>query len=287
MSDVAGIEFAKVIAIRADRSYISDNEKGHPGGEPMTRIMAAAMLTASGSALADDGSTATKQTANPRYEFRKEHDPNGTGKFYMGREIALVMGHEAADWLERPEREEEEKPGLLHKALGLKPGDVVADIGAGSGYHTFRLAKTVGDKGKVYAVEIQQEMIDLIDRKAKRQKRTNIETVMGTEADPKLPPNSCDLILLVDVYHEFSHPYEMTQAMVKALKPGGRIAFVEFRLEDSSVPIKLVHKMSQKQVIKEMSVHPLTWRTTLNVLPWQHLVIFEKAAAMKAAEGKP
>jgi SAM-dependent methyltransferase len=226
---------------------------------------------------------------NPLYETRKNHDPNGTGKFYMGREIAQVMGHEAAGWLERPERDQEEKPALLHKALKLKPGDVVADVGAGSGYHTFRMAKIVGDKGKILAVDIQQEMLDLINKKAKRQKRKNIETVLGVEDDPKLPPESCDLILLVDVYHEFSHPYEMTKAMVTALKPGGRLAFVEYRLEDDSVPIKLVHKMSQKQVVKEMSVHPLKWRTTLDVLPWQHIVMFEKpkpAPDAKAAEGK-
>jgi precorrin-6B methylase 2 len=258
------------------RSYISEKNIGIVEGRMMIRLLTAATAIAFfGAALADDKAMAEK----PRYEIRKEHDPNGTGKFYMGREIARVMGHEAADWLERPEREEEESPALLHKALGLKPGDVVADVGAGSGYHTFRLAKVVGDKGKVYAVDIQQEMLDLINKKAKRTKRNNVETVMGAESDPKLPANSCDLILLVDVYHEFSHPYEMTEAMVKALKPGGRLAFVEFRLEDSSVPIKLVHKMSQKQVVKEMAVHPLVWRTTLDVLPWQHLIIFEKPAA--------
>lgn len=248
----------------------------------MVRLIAA--TTAFGmiaSALADEKPKAEK----PRYEIRKEHDPNGIGKFYMGREIAHVMGHEAADWLERPEREEEENPALLHKALQLKPGDVVADIGAGSGYHTFRLSKVVGDKGKVFAVDIQQEMLDLINKKAKRTKRSNIETILGAEADPKLPPNSCDLILLVDVYHEFSHPFEMTEAMVKALKPGGRLAFVEFRLEDSSVPIKLVHKMSQKQVVKEMAVHPIAWKTTLDVLPWQHLIFFEKPAATTPKSG--
>jgi len=250
----------------------------------MMRLVSAAVLATTAVGLAaDDGK---KKPEKPRYEFRKQHDPNGIGKFYMGREIAHVMGHEAADWLERPEREEEENPALLHKALGLKQGDVVADIGAGSGYHTFRLAKTVGEKGKVYAVDIQQEMLELINKKAKRTKRPNIETVLGAETDPKLPAKSCDLILLVDVYHEFSEPYEMTVAMVKALKPGGRLAFVEFRLEDPSVPIKLVHKMSQKQVIKEMSVHSLVWKTTLDLLPWQHLIIFEKTAAPKA-EGKP
>ena len=214
----------------------------------------------------------------PRYEQRKDHDPNGIGKFYMGREIALVMGHQAAEWLDRPEREQEEAPSKLLQALKFKPGDVVADIGAGSGYHTLRIAKLVGPRGKVYAVDIQPEMLALIRERAKKQGLKNVELVQGTETDPKLPAGSVDLILLVDVYHEFSYPYEMTVAMVKALKPGGRLVFVEFRLEDDSVPIKLVHKMSQKQVLKEMAPHPARWVGTIDTLPWQHIMIFEKKA---------
>ncbi|HVJ83422.1 MAG TPA: class I SAM-dependent methyltransferase [Planctomycetia bacterium] len=218
-----------------------------------------------------------EKEAPPRYETRELHDPDGTGKFYMGREIAQVMGHQGAAWLDRPEREEEEQPKLLLKSLKLKEGDVVADIGAGSGYYSFRMAPLVGKKGKVLAVEIQQEMLDMIVAKAKKKKIENVAPVLGTEQDPKLPPESVDLILLVDVYHEFSHPFEMTEAMVKALRPGGRIAFVEFRLEDPAVPIKLVHKMTARQVLKEMAVHPLIWRETLDVLPWQHVIVFEKA----------
>ncbi len=213
-----------------------------------------------------------------RYEVRKEHDPDGIGKFYMGREIAQVMGHLAAGWLDRPEREKEEAPTKLMETLKLQPGDAVADIGAGSGYFTFRLSDRVGPKGKVYAVEIQQEMLDLIDKKMKAQKVTNIELVLGTETDPKLKPASVDLILLVDVYHEFSDPYEMTEAMVKALKPGGRLVFVEYRKEDPQVPIKLVHKMTEKQVIKEMEPHPLKWVKTDDGLPRQHIIVFEKKA---------
>jgi precorrin-6B methylase 2 len=228
--------------------------------------------------LASAAGTARPGQAPQRYEFRQAHDPNGIGKFYMGREIAQVMGHQAAGWLERPEREREEQPGLLMKALALKPGDVVADIGAGSGYFTFRIAREVGPRGKVYAVDIQKEMLDIIGRRARAARLTNVEPVLGKLTDPRLPPASVDLILMVDVYHEFSHPHEMTEAMVKALKPGGRLVFVEYRLEDPKVPIKLVHKMSEKQVRKEMAAHPLRHAGTSNVLPWQHIITFEKNA---------
>jgi ubiquinone/menaquinone biosynthesis C-methylase UbiE len=214
-----------------------------------------------------------------RYEYRKEHDPDGIGKFYMGREIAQVMGHQAADWLERPEREKEEAPSKMLALLKLKPGDVVADVGAGSGYHTFRMARMIGPKGKVYAVDIQPEMLAIIRKRMKDDKVENVEPVQGTLTDPKLPAGSIDLILMVDVYHEFSHPYEMTEALVKALKPGGRLVFVEFRLEDPNVPIKRVHCMSQKQVLKEMEPHPLRHVQTISSLPWQHVITFERMKA--------
>jgi ubiquinone/menaquinone biosynthesis C-methylase UbiE len=186
------------------------------------------------------------------------------------------MGHLAAGWLERPEREKEEQPTKLMEALPIKPGQVIADVGAGSGYFTFRLAEKVGAKGKVLAVDIQPEMLALIRQRMKARGVSNVEPIAGTETDPKLPAGAVDLILMVDVYHEFSHPYEMTEAMVRALKPGGRLVFVEYRLEDPEVPIKLVHKMSQKQVLKEMAVHPLRHVETVNSLPWQHIIIFEK-----------
>jgi ubiquinone/menaquinone biosynthesis C-methylase UbiE len=153
---------------------------------------------------------------------------------------------------------------------------VVADIGAGSGYFTFPLAEKVGPKGKVLAVDIQQEMLDLIRSRAKEKKLANVEPVLGTETDPKLPEAAVDLMLMVDVYHEFSEPVAMTQAMVKALKSGGKLVFVEFRLEDEKVPIKLVHKMSEKQVIKEMAPFPLRHVKTIEDLPWQHVIVFEK-----------
>ncbi len=218
------------------------------------------------------------QTTLPPYEFRTPHDPNGIGKFYLGREIAIVMGHLAADWLERPEREREEQPAKLMAALKLKPGEVVADLGAGSGYFTFRMAPLVGPKGKVYATDIQPEMLELIKQRAKARKITNIEPLLGKVDDAKLPANSCDLILMVDVYHEFDFPYEMTASMIKALKPGGRLVFVEFRLEDPNVPIKLVHKMSEAQVKREMAVFPqLKWVETNHSLPWQHVMFFQKS----------
>ncbi len=215
-------------------------------------------------------------TQGPKYEYRDDHDPNGIGKFYTGREIAQVMGHQAADWLERPEREQEEQPEKMLDALKFTSGMVVADIGAGSGYLSFRIAKRVGPKGKVLAVEIQQEMLDIINKKMHEHNTKNVQTVLGTIKDPKLPPNSVDLIIMVDVYHEFDYPWEMTTNMVKGLKPGGRLVFVEYRLEDPNVPIKLVHKMTEKQVKKEMAQFPIKWAETIETLPWQHIIIFRK-----------
>jgi len=222
----------------------------------------------------------TNKTSVPaeffHYEVRKDHDPNGIGKFFMGREIAHVMGHQAADWLERPEREKEERPDLLLPALKLRLGDSVADIGAGTGYYTRRLAKLVGDKGLVYAVEIQQEMLDLLTNKMADLNIRNVKPVLGTITDPKLPNSSLDLIFMVDVYHEFDFPYEMMSNICQALKPAGRVVFVEYRGEDPKVPIKLVHKMTELQVRKEMSLHPLQWLETNEVLPWQHVIIFQR-----------
>jgi ubiquinone/menaquinone biosynthesis C-methylase UbiE len=221
-------------------------------------------------------SVGTRAEPPSRYKMGTATDPGGSGKFYMGREISLVMGHQGAGWLERPEREKEEQPSRLLKMLEIEPGMVVADIGAGSGYYSFRLAKRVGAKGKVLAVDIQKEMLTIIRKRMKKNKVENIEPVLGTETDPKLPAGGVDLILMVDVYHEFTFPYEMTEALTKSLKPGGRMVFVEFRREDEKVPILLAHKMTQKQVLAEMAPHPLKHIKTLESLPWQHVIIFEK-----------
>jgi ubiquinone/menaquinone biosynthesis C-methylase UbiE len=216
--------------------------------------------------------------ATNRYELRSRHDRDGIGKFYMGREIAQVMGHQAADWLERPEREKEENSSQAIAALDLKPGQAVADIGAGTGYYTRRMAQLVGTNGTVYAVDIQQEMLDLLTNKLAELHIHNVKAVLGTITDPKLPAGSLDMALLVDVYHEFDHPYEMTEAICRALKPGGRLIFVEFRAEDPQVPIKPLHKMSRDQIKKEMSVQPLEWVEPIETLPWQHIFIFRKVS---------
>lgn len=201
--------------------------------------------------------------------------PDGTGKVYLGREIAQVMGHFGADWLERPEREREERTDLLLDILNLKPTDAVADVGAGTGYFSFRIAPRV-PQGKVLAVDIQPEMLGFIRRGMEARKVTNVEPVLGTIEDPRLPANSVDVALLVDAYHEFSHPREMMQRIAAALKPGGRVVLVEYRLEDPNVPIKTLHKMSVAQAEKEMRAAGLRKLRVSSTLPWQHVMEFEK-----------
>jgi len=219
-----------------------------------------------------------------RYQVRRVHDPDGIGKYYMGRGIAQVMGHQAADWLERPERESEERTESLIERLNLKPGDVVADIGAGTGYLSRRLALRVRGGGKVLAVDIQPEMLDLLTNRMTRFGITNVTPVLGSVTDPKLPAGGVDLVLMVDVYHEFEFPHEMMSAICRSLKPTGRVVFVEFRAEDPRVPIKPLHKMTEAQVRKEMSQQPLRWIESIEVLPWQHIIVFGKEANMVAPE---
>ncbi len=210
------------------------------------------------------------------YEYRPPSGPEGTGKFYCGREIAPVMSHAGADWLERPEREVEEAPERVLAVLELRPGLVVADLGAGTGYYTRRLARAVGPAGRVYAVEIQPEMLERLRRHLAADGLTNVVTVPGTETDPRLPVASLDLVLMVDVYHELAWPHEMLTALCRALKPGGRLVFVEYRAEDPAVPIKPLHKMTEAQIRREAAGHPLIWERSVSNLPWQHLVVFRK-----------
>lgn len=210
------------------------------------------------------------------YQTNAVHDPDGVGKFYLGREISKVMGHTGADWLERPEREQEERPDLLLKALKIKPGDKVADIGAGTGYHTRRMAELVGREGKVFAVDIEPEMLESLKARVTAAGLHNVQMILGTLKSPRLPQNTLDLVLIVDVYHELEFPFEMMQEICRSLKPGGRVALVEFRGEDPNVPIKALHKMTEAQARKELGVHPLRWVETVRTLPWQHLMLFER-----------
>ena len=201
---------------------------------------------------------------------------DGTGVVYMGRETARVMGHEGADWLERPERVAEERPDLLLAALALQPGMQVADIGAGTGYYSWRMAERVGPSGRVMAVDVQPEMLALLAREMKKRGTANVVGVLGTASDPKLKADSVDLVLMVDVYHEFDHPKAMLDALVRSLKPEGRIVFVEYRGEDPAVPIKPRHKMSVAQIEREAAAAGLIRRETIETLPWQHIVVFGK-----------
>ena len=200
---------------------------------------------------------------------------DGIGKVYLGREISQVMGHLGAGWLERPEREREERTDLLVKNMELKPTDVVADIGAGSGYFTFRMAKEV-KKGKAYAVDISTEMLSIVKARIGKRKVKNVIPVHSTITDVKLQENSVDCILIVDAYHEFSHPWEMARSIYKALKPGGRLVLIEYRLEDPKVPIKRLHKMTQAQSKKEMAAAGLKWVEPRDMLPRQHFMVYQK-----------
>lgn len=205
----------------------------------------------------------------------KGGDPNGINKWYMGRQIAQVMSHFGIDWLERKEREIEENSSLLLKNLAVKPGMVIADIGAGSGFHSALLSKMVGN-GKVFAVDVEPEMIAYLHARIKRENLSRIVPVLSTEKNVPLPENAIDLILLVDVYHEFSYPYEMALSMFTVLKPGGKLVLVEFRAEDATVPIKTIHKLSEAQAIKELKIAGFTFEKNITNLPWQHFLVFTK-----------
>lgn len=190
-----------------------------------------------------------------------------------GRVLAPVMGVGGAGWLERSEREQEEAPSKAIAALDLKPGMVVADIGAGSGYYTSRLSKIVGPSGKVYATDIQPGMIELINRRVAAEGLTNVTTVLGGMDDPKLPPASIDLAIMVDVYHELQSPQVFLQRLRDTFKPGGRLVLLEFRKEDPTVPILEVHKMSVAEVKAELEAEGFVLDKVIDVLPWQHIIV--------------
>jgi ubiquinone/menaquinone biosynthesis C-methylase UbiE len=208
------------------------------------------------------------------YQFRANHNLDGIGKFYMGREIAQVMGHQGAGWLERSPREKEEQPQKVIDGLNLKSSDIVADIGAGTGYFSFRIAPLVN---RVYGVDIQPEMIEILTLLKAEKHNLNVEPVLSTNTSVNLPPASIDLALMVDAYHEFDYPQEMMTGITQALKPNGRVALVEYKGENPFIAIKPLHKMTERQVIREMEAVGLVWKETKRDISQQHLLIFAKS----------
>lgn len=220
------------------------------------------------------GCRAGEPQADETYLFRVP-TPEGIGKVYMGREIARVVGHDAAAWFDRASRRETELPDRVIDVLALDSASVVADIGAGTGYFTFRLARRV-PAGRVLAVDIQPEMLGILAARADSLGVENVEPVLGTEQQPNLPPGSVDLALIVDSYHEFSFPREMVEAIAVALRPGGRLVLVEYRAEDETLPVEPLHAMTEAQVRREIEAVGLRFLENLSVLPQQHLLLFSK-----------
>ncbi|MDB4476213.1 class I SAM-dependent methyltransferase [bacterium] len=216
------------------------------------------------------------QEADSNVYVYSQPSRDGTGKFYMGREIAQVMGHRGAGWLQRPEREKKERTDLLLSLLELNRGDIVADIGAGTGYFALPMAAIVGPTGQVLAVDIQPEMLAIIKERAQAENVNNIVPVLASEIDPMLPDNTVDVVLMVDAYHEFSYPREVLIRAVSALTENGRIILVEYRAEDDTVPIKRLHKMSIAQARREMSAVGLVLDKIYDPLPWQHIMVFRR-----------
>lgn len=220
--------------------------------------------------------TPAQNTPDPGKYTYINGDPNGIGKWYMGREIAQVMGYQGMGWLQRPEREEEENTSKLLENMGIHPGDTIADIGAGSGYHALKMA-AMASAGQIYAVDIQEEMLAAISGRAEELGVKNVFVVRGSEKDVNLPDNSLDKVLLVDVYHEFSFPYEIIASIKNALRPNGKLFLIEYRGEDNGVPIKKLHKMTEQQAVKEMLAAGMKLQQNIENLPWQHCMVFKKA----------
>ncbi len=213
-------------------------------------------------------------TQNQVYQS-KSATVDGTGKLYLGREIAPVMGAAGADWLERNNRQQEENTALAISKMPLTANSVVADIGAGTGYYTFRIAKKV-PQGKVFAVEVQDEFVTYLNRTKKENGQQNVQVVKGTETSPNLPDASVDLAFMVDVYHELLYPHEVLQALRKALKPGGKLLLLEYRAEDPAIEIKELHKMSVKQANKELAANGFKIVQRNELLPIQHFLLYQK-----------
>jgi predicted methyltransferase len=219
---------------------------------------------------------AAAASAEP-YEYRSPSDPSGIGKLYLGREIARVMGPEGIPRLDRSSRVAEEPPGTVVEALALRAGDVVADLGAGTGYYTFELARAVGPRGTVLAVEIEDAMLAELRKRAARLGARNVGLIRATARDPRLPPGKVDVVLMVHVYHELEFPYEVMHAVVRALKPEGRVAIVEHRAEDEDSPVSRLHAMTEAQIVKEMNAAGLELERSATALPGQHIAIFRRS----------
>jgi precorrin-6B methylase 2 len=224
--------------------------------------------------LSSYGCVGQDTISNGEYTFKKG-DPNGIGKWYMGREIAHVMGFQGMSWLERPEREKEENTTKLLLNMKISTDDIIADIGAGSGYHVFKMAP-MADSGLIYAVDIQDEMLSELRRNRENGTSKNVEVTKGSAKSVNLPENSIDKILMVDVYHEFDYPKEMLASIKKALRKDGKLFLIEYRGEDAKVPIKKLHKMTEGQAIKEMQAMGMKLERNISNLPWQHCMVFIK-----------
>lgn len=208
---------------------------------------------------------------------------------YMGRRIAQTMHFSGAEWLIRNEREREERCSLMLANLGIRPGLTICDMGCGNGFYTLQMAKMTGAQGRVVGVDVQPEMLGLLRDRMEAQGLENIIPILGSYHNPHLPPASIDLILLVDVYHEFSHPEQMLAAMRASLKPQGKIVLVEYRAEDKTVPIKPLHKMSKAQVNAELTANGFKLVSEFDKLPWQHMMFFgvDEAWEVPTLSGNP
>lgn len=272
--------------------YITDTTKRDPDAKveldaPNNTLIlqgdSAAIDTAWGFLIMLGNEEPSDRIMGPMLYVDKAPTRDGIGRYFFDREIARVMGHLGANWLERPTREKEERTSLLIELLGIEEESDVADIGAGTGYFTFPIAKkAVG--GTIYAVDIQPEMLEFIEARKRHEKCPNVTPVLGAIDDVKLEKESIDIAFAVDAYHEFSEPWEMLQSIKRALRPGGKLILVEFRLEDPDVPIKLVHKMSEAQAKRELTAAGFEWVRTDPSLPRQHILIFQKP--MKQTKAK-
>jgi ubiquinone/menaquinone biosynthesis C-methylase UbiE len=238
----------------------------------MKNFLLLALIVASSACSGD----ASVELPEEHYSYTNENQ-DGTGKFYMDREISWTMGHEGARWLNRKTRQQEERTDLLLANLPINPGDNIADIGAGTGFFSIPMAELSGAEGTVYAVDIQPEMLARIQKRAAKAGVTNLKLVLATEKSPALPANTIDLVLMVDAYHEFAWPREVMSAVYESLAPGGKVVLIEYRAEGPAMPILRLHKMSEQQVRREMAAVGLEFVENGDFLPQQHFLIFSKA----------